>query len=124
MCLIVNKVIPIIAKKDIICYKIYVKKGGHLSSPYLDHIPSIQNFTELEPHPISDDDKRYIINKGFHSFKHLKDAKIEIQLYPFLYDNNVIYKCIIPKGSKYYRGFFDRSISYCSESLILKEICV
>lgn len=123
MCLIVNKVIPFIAKKDIICYKIYVKKEGYLSSPYFGHTPSVRNFTELEPNPISSDHK-YIINKGFHSFKHLKDAKRDTQFYPFLYTNNIIYKCIIPKGSKYYRGFFSGSIAYCSESIKLLEVCV
>lgn len=123
MCLITRNSIPIIAKKDIICYKIYLKKEGYLSSPYFGHIPSVQNFTELESNPTSFDCK-YFIYKGFHSFKHLKDAKRDTQFYPFLYTNNIIYKCIIPKGSKYYRGLFAGSVSYCSESLILKEICV
>lgn len=124
MCLITRNSIPIIAKKDIICYKIYNKtEEGYLSSPYLGYIASMQNFTELEPNPIGSDHK-YIINKGFHSFKHLKNAKLDVQFYPFLYTDNIIYKCIIPKGSKYYRGLFAGRVSYCSESLILKEVCV
>ena len=125
MCLTTRNSIPIIAKKDITCYKIYNKTGeGCLSSPYLGHIPSIQNFTKLESTPIMMGFGKYIIKKGFHSFKHLKDAKHEIKWYPFIYKNNIIYKCIIPKGSKYYRGISAGSITYCSESLILKEICV
>lgn len=123
MCLITRNSIPIIAKKDIICYKIYLKKEGYLSSPYLGHIPSIQNFTELESNPTSFNCE-YFIYKGFHSFKHLKDAKLSVQLFPVLYTDSVIYKCIIPKGSKCYRGFFAGRVSYCSESIILKEICI
>lgn len=124
MCLTTRNSIPIIAKKDIICYKIYNKtEEGYLSSPYLGYIASMQNFTKLESTPISNG-CAYLINNGFHSFKHLKDAKHEIKWYPFIYKNNIIYKCIIPKGSKYYRGIFAGSIAYCSESLILKEVCV
>lgn len=32
-----------------------------------------------------------------------------------------IFKCIIPKGTKYYEGKFGDFPSYCSESIILKE---
>ena len=36
----------------------------------------------------------------------------------------VIFKCIIPKGSSYYEGRFDRYESYCSNSIKLIEVCV
>lgn len=56
------------------------------------------------------------INKGIHSFKNIKDAKNDADLY------NVIVKCIIPKDSKYYKGIFNNVVSYASNKLKYVEI--
>ena len=69
-----------------------------------------------EPHG-----KGNCIERGFHSFANLEDTlKIGADI-PQLFDMVVI-KCIIPKDSKCYEGSFWGMTSYCSESIILKEI--
>lgn len=47
------------------------------------------------------------IYEGFHSFKYIKDAEED--------GIGHIAKCVIPKGSKYYIGTFDGSVSYASD---------
>lgn len=49
------------------------------------------------------------IHKGLHSFETLEDAKKD--------GINVYAKCIIPKGSKFFRGMFNGSISYASNRI-------
>ena len=64
---------------------------------------------------------RYRVEKGFHSFVNSIDAK----LYSYKGRDSIVVSCIIPKGAKYYKGFFENCESYCSDSIILKEeICV
>ena len=59
-------------------------------------------------------DKWYnIVEKGLHSFETLKDAKD---------CRDIIAKCIIPKGSEYYKGMFNDNISYASNKLTYLEI--
>lgn len=48
------------------------------------------------------------VKLGLHSYKHLKSAR---------YGNEVVAKCIIPKGSSYYYGNFGLSKSYASDTL-------
>ena len=131
MCLITTKNIPEIAQEDIVCYKFYVlhkvkddinsssyNKDG-LSSPYrgvpAPNINEVAN-TELGKVHLYDSN---IVMKGFHSYKYLEDLIKE--LYFWQSYNIMIFKCIIPKGAKYYEGTFGESPSYCSESIILKE---
>ena len=53
------------------------------------------------------------IEKGLHSFETMEDAK---------YLSHIVAKCIIPKGSKYYKGTFLGDISYASDRLTYIEI--
>ena len=129
MCLITTKNIPKIAQEDIVCYKYYrfKKKDGksELFSPYYKApVPNLNEIvsTELDelPEPTDPSKDLYcIINKGFHSFKYLDDLTKELYFWP-LFDVK-IFKCIIPKGTKYYEGNYIDLPSYCSESIILKE---
>ena len=138
MCLITTKNIPEIAQEDIVCYKFYVvhkvkddinssshDKDEYLS-PYWDmRAPNINEVanTELDKAYLCDSNTsnlNYFVRKGFHSYKYLDDL-IE-ELYFWQPCDAKIFKCIIPKGTKYYEGEFDDSTSYCSESIILKEI--
>lgn len=136
MCLITTKDIPEIAQEDIVCYKFYVLhevyppyEGAVLLSPYQNSpAPAINKVTTT----LLDDTKytvmslnntivsRCLVNLGFHSFKYLNDLVRETNFYPF--STIKIFKCIIPKGSKYYEGVYCKYSSYCSESIILKEI--
>ena len=53
------------------------------------------------------------IEKGLHTFKTMKDAK---------YLSHIVTKCIIPKGSKYYKGMCGIDVSYASDCLTYVEI--
>lgn len=119
MCLNANSNIPKIAEENIICYKIYIFRNGFVS-PYLrSPIPKLKEkiTTELQ------NDGSYLIEKGFHSFINLSDAEGDAKFFSRYYEiKAVISKCIIPKGSKYYKGKFGTIPSYCSESIIVDTI--
>ena len=136
MCLATKTDTPSIAQKDIVCYKFYILhkvyplyEGAVLLSPYQDSpAPTINKVTNtllggaeyaevfLNGITIS----MYLVNLGFHSFKYFNDLVKEIHFHSA--STIKIFKCIIPKGSKYYEGVYCEYPSYCSESIILKEI--
>ena len=118
MCLITNNYIPYTAEHDITCYKIYVYVNGKYVSPYQNcDMPGINELVTTELQRSGD----FYIEKGFHSFVNSIDAK----LYSYKGRDSIVVSCIIPKGAKYYKGFFENCESYCSDSIILKEeICV
>ena len=133
MCLYTKQVEPKIAEKDIICYKFYRRCNEILVSPYQGFIApevGIVTNTKLgESHKL-EGNAFYIhkfynirrVDEGFHSFKILEEIKHKINGYRNL--DLVIFKCIIPRGSSYYEGRFDRYKSYCSNSIKLVEVCV
>ena len=118
MCLISNFDYPSVEERDLTCYKVYILINNQYKSPYQKaDMPKIGELatTSLEK-PGS-----YLIEKGFHSFVNSIDAK----LYSYKGRDSIVVSCIIPKGAKYYKGFFENCESYCSDSIILKEkICV
>ena len=59
--------------------------------------------------------KSYSVDVGLHSFEKLNDTIIGGY-------GEVIVKCIIPKGSRYYKGTFDGNISYASDTLTYLKI--
>ena len=130
MCLITTKNIPEIAQEDIVCYKFYIlimegdinyDKNG-LLSPYQGSLaPTINKVTNtlLDRAYLSKYTAVYMVGRGFHSFKYLDDLIEELDFW--LSFDIKIFKCIIPKGTKYYEGKFGDFPSYCSESIILKE---
>ena len=122
MCLITTKNIPEIAQEDIVCYKIYILIEDELLSPYQGMpAPAINEVTNtlLDRAYLSNYRGAYMISKGFHSFKYLDDLINELDFWQSF--DIKIFRCIIPKGTKYYEGKFGDFPSYCSESIILKE---
>ena len=100
-----------IAKRDIVCYKRLYKDGGkrlsaHQSSPYrLGRVYKTVGFG------FSGRD----VYEGRHSYSNLKQAK------RFKWDIEVIVKCIIPKGTKYYYNSHDKE--YVSLAIkLVKEL--
>ena len=59
---------------------------------------------------IKEDDEVYV---GLHSFETLREAR-KI--------SDIVAKCIIPKGSRYYKGAYDDDISYASDKITYLEI--
>ena len=129
MCLITDWDKPRIAEEDITCYKWYVKIDSVYLSPYQgEPIPAFNTvvYSDLDKPEknlllLSSFQYKYTVEKGFHSFVNSIDAK----LYSYKGRDSIVVSCIIPKGAKYYKGFFENCESYCSDSIILKEeICV
>lgn len=128
MCLCyANKINP---EKDIICYKIFVKKKStdNLHSVYYDYIWEtnvLQSTHTDEPDFYQNKfDKSCVCIDGhaFHTFKFLEDAKQFKQQFNN-YKNFVIYECVIPKTSKFvYLGVFGTLPSYASEKLLVKKM--
>lgn len=130
MCLYTKQTKPKIAEEDIICYKFYIRYiGGLTVSPYIGiiapKIGAITN-TELGKPYRPDNNHTYYgfkrVYEGFHSFKILEDVKSVVNKWKSKF-NLVIFKCIIPKGSLYYLGKFNKYESYCSDKINLIEVC-
>lgn len=118
MCLFTRDKTSSIAECDIECYKVYkfTIRRKYISPYQGAKMPTIGEvaITEL-------DESGIIVEKGFHSFASLNSAKA------FKGDRRylTIFKCVIPKGAKYYKGFFVNDVSYCSDMIIIKEeVCV
>ena len=108
-------------KEDMVCYKVYVSFEGKLVSPYMrSPMPNMNEVTKTrlgKPYGIGS-----CVDEGFHSFATLKDA---IRVSKFLTrqgHNSIIVRCIIPKDSECYVGFFQVGTSYCSDSIKLIEL--
>lgn len=119
MCLISNFDYPSVAEGNLICYKVYILVNDDYVSPYQKaNIPNIGEVatTSLQPPGL------YLVTKGFHSFASLIDAVDEADLLTTVYHcKTCIFRCTIPKDTKYYEGKFNRAPSYCSESIIIEE---
>ena len=131
MCLFLNHLIPKIADKDIICYKLVKRtkiKGIYKSSfqgfeyiirkLYTNNInirfinKIVKTWCLTYPYLM------YNIDEGmFHSYK----SNLTPILSPL--PSCALLKCIIPKGAYYFEGYFDDSPSYASSQIkILEEI--
>lgn len=115
MCLNKAKIIEV--TEDIVCYKVYIcNESKKVVSPYMKSpIPEL-NTTVQSPLKMLYKD---CVSEGFHSFTTIYDAKLEAMDWAYL--DSIIMKCIIPKGSKCYKGEFTGIPSYCSDSIILVE---
>ena len=119
MCLISNLDHPSIADRDLTCYKTYILINKWYKSPYQKaDMPNIGELTTTSWQK----PRSHIIEKGLHSFVSLLDAVDEANLLTVAYQcKTCIFKCTIPKDSKYYKGRFNCTPSYCSESIIIEE---
>lgn len=120
MCLIVDECNALVAEEDITCYKVYMYLGyrDEYRSPL--RLDCIKKFNKVIHVPqFLDPIEGNAVYLGFHTFCDEKDAKYLATLFSYK-----VFKCIIPKGSKYYKGITasspEKSVpGYCSESLIV-----
>lgn len=120
MCLIVDKCNALTAEEDIICYKVYMycKPKDEYKSPF--QLCRIKKFNKVIHVPkFLDPIEENQVHFGFHTFCDEKSAKYFAELFSYK-----VFKCIIPKGSKYYKGITyvtsERyTLGYCSEALIV-----
>ena len=126
MCLNLEETGHIEAKysdQDIECFKIYIKTAdGFYKSPYKrDFMPAFNIIIEEDNFSPTCKDEVYL---GYHSFARLSDA---LSLYRKMWVQTlwepIIVKCIIPAYTLYFEGTFSsKKDSYCSKSILLKEI--
>lgn len=123
MCLSSKWIFPRKAKEDIVVYKeVCCDKEGNIYSPYM--FTKIGNIKNL---PISFKAKYLDIEERIESilFQNLKSIGAGyIHSYSFPYSTHYscyscMYKCIIPKGTKYHKSKDDTQ--YCSKKLIIIE---
>lgn len=120
MCLITTWKEPLIATRDIECYKVIEREPGHdWRTPYYymriapggcyttNHFPTVRTPDKC-------------VEFGFHSFFFRVDARKQalklLQKFPHL--KYAFIKCKIPSGSKYWEGKFDDDPCYCSDSIV------
>lgn len=125
-----------IAEADIVVYKVVNKilddKYESIFEKYIYEKDKVNNgsintrtaITEGQP------DIR-VVEEGFHSYKHLEDAEFDHFVRKVCgFQNAVVVKCIIPKGSTYYNGFQRIGVGtgstivadqYVSDKIIVKE---
>jgi len=123
---ITPEVKPLIAKKDIVCYKLY----------YEGPVPgSVTSFYQNTYHLVGKPQPKIILNpekigrygsvrfyQGYHSFTSLPKLKKYLGEISGRNDDVFVFKCIIPKGSTYYMGnFTNTNDGYVSEQLVILE---
>ena len=106
-----------IAKKDIECCVVRICDGKTICSPYCTYWWAVgkteHNKKRVNKH------KGSIFGGAFHSLQSISACRSLIFIYCF--QSAEIYKAIIPKGSAYYVGTFNLSVSYASKKLKLVE---
>ena len=115
-----------IAKEDIICYKFLIRSvyddNGVYRTPYKNFPITIGSEYTSE---LNKDE--FLVDMGLHTFKNLEDTRKRASLNTYY----TICKCLIPKGSRYYKGTFNTFDnhwndvwfeSYASDRLIYLEI--
>ena len=120
MCLLKNSS-KLKATKDIVCYKVCRYIGGGIYSFYYDKFKWVLN-KEYEADRATRTYTRNNVYDGyFHTYKSLSTAlsSLEIDI-----DSRIkIVKCIIPKGSYYYKGWHSPNIyGYLSEGYASKKL--
>jgi len=124
MCLTSKWRFPKRAKKDIVCYKVLERDDeGKLRTPYIDtYINNISTPFIAKGISLSFDNK-YEKGKGYiHTFTKLSFLELEYSTtltFRFIFHPPVVFKCIIPKGTKYHTSTDGKE--YCSKKIIFKE---
>ena len=99
MCLYTTQRRAKIAKEDIHCYKVMRVVNTHIRSVYQNHRYYINKLETIDEFGIEKYLDHISINEGLHAFTNYFKAYGTA-----LFNAGIIYKCIIPKGSKYYLG--------------------
>lgn len=135
MCLLVReKSKPKTAKRDITCYKILTRPnfGDTYYSLYRDYKYDLKGINKSkiqeEPESVGIIEYRSIysfsVYIGLHTFNSLNRAIMYKDIYVDPAKHTSVFKCIIPKGAKYWTGrlnLYNTYKSRCSDKLIIKE---
>ena len=120
MCLIITSTQNYsFAKVDIVVYKILICNESindeyRLTTPFYHHPITIGRTYRSRFSFNNEGD----VEKALHSFSNLDDARRFARSYG---SYGRIIKCQIPKGSKYYKGYFGKYLSYASSRITYLE---
>ena len=117
MCLVTKMTKPIIAEKDITCYKVIRKDMSSLLHPEFEWDFGWIYTSRLEAVERTDD--AHAIYHGLHSYKTLEDLK---KAYYTATIPCLAVKCTIPKGSAFYKGKHGDLEGYASSKLMIDEV--
>ena len=94
---------PIVAKRDIPCYKSVFNKGWRAKNGYEAAVQRYAYFVGRTSKRVPLLTKyALLINEGYHSYRNLKIAKCEHKMW--LDGALIIVKMVIPKGTVYYKN--------------------
>jgi hypothetical protein len=112
MCLISKLRFPRKALRDIECFKVLYKNGDEYFTPYMDTVVNVNEPLKAKGWSISI--IPYEKARGYiHTYSSLNVARASIMV---LDDPSVvIFKCIIPKGTKYHISAY--YTEYCSKQI-------
>ena len=114
MCLISKWRFAKKAKKDIVCYKVLDKMGDKYYTPYMDTIVDINRILKAKGFSFSFFDDPKEKGKGYiHTYASLYYAKEHVSA--MACKNPVVFKCIIPKGTKYHIS--KNCTEFCSKKI-------
>lgn len=124
MCLETRQICPLRARKDIVCYKLFLSNDYHdfMKTLYIDYY--IKKPTEGCPTTMDDTDKPLSISR-FGWTRQVRAGMIHAYKTKAAADNDPIcrfkrhtYKCIIPKGTLYYVGVYG---DICAKKMLVIE---
>lgn len=123
MCLYSEQKVPMVARENIVCYKILIPVNGKLVTPYRDFIFNTNVVTkdEAEEHIGEIFGKTEVSSGYFHSFTTKERVLEEIKVIQRKAPKGTtikVFKVIIPEGTLYYVGQRD---DICSKALIIVE---
>lgn len=123
MCLYSSQTAPLVADKDIVCFKILIPVDGKFITPYRDFIFSTNVVVkdEAEEHVVEIFGMTVVSSGFFHTFTTKERVLEEIKTLQGELPKGTklkVFKAVIPKGSAYYVG--QRS-DMCSKALIIVE---
>lgn len=117
MCLTINKnQKEQIATEDITCYKVIIPRVPNTDNDYITPYMNTPVAIGEQYHSEIRIDCDNMIRVALHSFERLYDAAMENYSWDFMGNSQVV-KCVIPKGSTYYKGVFQGSGGYASNCI-------
>ena len=127
MCMVVRgEVVVRKAEEDVVCYKV-LRLG--LESPYRGFVYTLGETNETEMDTSGHLDPREEVEArnffdGFHTFVNEADAIREAQTWSVV--TMYVYRCVIPKGSRYIEGTYESfeigAPNYLSDSLRVESL--
>jgi len=134
MCLNTTKNCFRYAKKDIECYKVMIDGPYHLKTPYVKDIVPFEVINGAKPFvakgrafTLTDKDKntKTIFNGYIHTYTTMDGALAECRSWNTerfeIPEPLIIFKCIIPKGTRYAKGSYKTRDAYASKQVVFKE---